>query len=65
MGWDNTTEMTATVVDSVNYLARLFYNANSKEPNREPVKRVPRPFEKKPEPKTVSLSEFNNIVKGS
>jgi hypothetical protein len=65
LGWDNTTEQTANVVDAVQYLARLFFNANSEKPDRDPLPRVPRPYEAqtKQEAPGVSLAEFANIIK--
>lgn len=65
LGWDNTTEMVATVVDAVNYLARLVYNANAKEPDTSDLPRIPRPYgdEIKPEPESISLNEFTKMLR--
>jgi len=65
MGWDNTTEMVATVVDSINVLTRLFHNANFETPI-DPIPLMPRPYEAPVEPvkpDTVSFAEFCDIVK--
>jgi hypothetical protein len=66
MGWDNTAEMTASVVDAINRLIRLFYNANFEDPIKDPIALMPRPYEAPVEPvqpDTVSFAEFCDIVK--
>jgi len=66
MGWDNTTEMTATVVDAINQLTRLFYNANFEGPIKDPIPLMPRPYEvpvESVEPKTISFAELCAFVK--
>ena len=62
MGWDNTTEQTAALVDAVNVLIRLTYNVNAESPNRDEVPRVPRPYEVAPERETISLAGFASIL---
>lgn len=67
LGWDNTTEMVAGVIDAINYLARMFYNANAKDADKSDLPRVQRPYEDalpKPEPKTISLFELGTMLKG-
>lgn len=44
MGWDNTAEMTATVVDAINILTRHYINAHSESPI-DPLPLMPRPYE--------------------
>lgn len=44
MGWDNTAEMTATVVDSINVLTRHYINVHSETPI-DPIPLMPRPYE--------------------
>ena len=64
MGWDNTTEMTATVVDAVNRLTRLFYNANFENPI-DPLPLMPRPYEAAREPvkpETITLAAFGDLL---
>ncbi len=66
MGWDNTAEMTACVVDAVNVLTRVLVNVNSERSDTSPVPRVPRPYEAAPvaaEPQTISLSQFGTLLK--
>jgi hypothetical protein len=66
LGWDSTTEMVASAVDSINFLARLFQNANY-QPDKSNLARTPRPYEDAvdaPEPQTISLSEFVGLMNG-
>jgi hypothetical protein len=60
--WDESVEATASVFDSVERLAYYLLRVNGNE-LPEPS-RYPRPGEAKPVPETVSLSEFNNLLKG-
>ena len=65
MGWDNTTEMVATVVDSITHLTRQFVNVNSETPNHEPLMLVPRPYAAPVEPvaaETITLAAFGNMM---
>ena len=66
MGWSNTAEMTACVVDAVNRLTRLTYNVNSAERGQihDPVPLMPRPYEVAVTVKveTVMLSDFNALL---
>ena len=65
MGWDNTAEMTAMVVDAVNILTRLFYNANYEDQIKDPFPLMPRPYEVAAavvEPVTASLGDFNTFL---
>ncbi len=65
MGWDNTTEMVATVVDAINIQTRHFINANSETPI-DPIPLMQRPYEAPVEPvkpETISFAEFCDIVK--
>lgn len=66
LGWDNSTEMQAATVDALNALLRLTYNANSEQPNRDPLPTVPRPYlgEQSNEPQTISADELNDILRG-
>ena len=66
MGWDNTTEMVATVVDSITHLTRQYINAHSETPNLEPPMWVPRPYSAPAEPvkpQTISFAELCEIAK--
>ena len=63
MGWDNTTELVAAVVDAVNVQTRVLINVNSENPDRTPVERVPRPYEVKPVAETITLTEFGDWLK--
>ena len=63
MGWDNTTEQVAAVVDSLELLTRLYINAHSDSGDTSPVARVPRPYESPTVPETFSLAQFANVVK--
>lgn len=58
MGWDNTTEMTALVVDALERIAFGLAGATGTPP------RVPRPYEAPVEPASVSLAELPNLFKG-
>lgn len=62
MGWDNTTEQTAAVVDALNVLIRLTYNVNAETPNRDEVPRVPRPYEEDVILETISLNQFASML---
>ena len=65
MGWDNTTEMTATVVDAINALTRLYVNAHSESPI-DPIPLMPRPYEAAREPvkpETITLAAFGDLLK--
>jgi hypothetical protein len=67
LGWDNTTEMVAAAVDSINYLARLVHNANYENLDKSKLARVQRPYEDAPtrvEPETISFAAFGSMVKG-
>jgi len=68
MGWDNTTEMVATVVDSITHLTRVLINVNSEQPNTDPIPLMPRPYEAAVDvepvrPNTISLAEFGDLLK--
>jgi hypothetical protein len=63
MGWDNTTEQTASVVDALNILTRHFVNANSEKTNSEPIQRVPRPYEAERVPDTITLADLGNLLR--
>jgi len=67
MGWDNTAEMTATVVDSINALSRLYINANSESPI-DPLPLMLRPYEaavdvEPVKAETITLAEFGAMLK--
>ena len=65
MGWDNTTEMVATVVDSITHLTRQFVNVNSETPNQDPLMLVPRPYEAAVETvqaELISLAAFGEMM---
>jgi hypothetical protein len=70
MGWDNTTEMVATVVDSITRLTRLTHNVNVSKDDRilDPIPLMPRPYETAVDappvkPDTISLAEFGDLLK--
>ena len=68
MGWSNTTEMAAGIVDELKVLQRLTYNAAAGESDqiRDPIVRVPRPFDAEQEPakpETISLAEFGDLLR--
>ena len=70
MGWDNTTEMVATVVDSITRLARLTHNMNVSQADQilDPIPLFPRPYETAVDvepvrPNTISLAEFGDLLK--
>ena len=65
MGWTNTAEMTASVVDAINALSRLYVNAHTESPI-DPIPLMPRPYEAAREPvkpNTISLAEFGDLLK--
>ena len=65
MGWTNTAEMTASVVDAVNALSRLYINAHSESPI-DPIPLMPRPYEVAREPvkpETITLATFGDLLK--
>ena len=65
MGWDNTAEMTASVVDAINALTRIYINAHSESPI-EPIPLMPRPYEAAREPakpETITLAAFGDLLK--
>jgi len=70
MGWDNTTEMVATVVDSITRLTRLTHNMNVVQADQilDPIPLMPRPYEvavdvEPVRPNTISLAEFGDLLK--
>lgn len=68
MGWDNTTEMTAGVVDELKVLQRLTHNmaVSASDQIRDPIVRVPRPFAAQSEPitpNTISLAALGDMLK--
>ena len=63
MGWDNTTEMVATVVDSLAHLTRQYINVHSERANTDPMFRVPRPYEVTRVIETITLSQFGTMLK--
>ena len=66
LGWDNTTELTAQVVDSLNYLARLYQNVNFENADKSELVNVKRPHDvvAETEPETISLADFNEMMRG-
>ena len=65
MGWTNTAEMTASVVDAVNALSRLYVNAHTESPI-DPIPLMPRPYEAAREPvkpETITLAAFGDLLK--
>ena len=57
--------MTASVVDSINALSRLYVNAHTESPI-DPLPLMPRPYEAAREPvkpKTISLAAFGDLLK--
>ena len=65
MGWTNTAEMTASVVDAVNALSRLYINAHSESPI-DPLPLMPRPYEAAREPvkaETITLAALGDLLK--
>jgi len=69
MGWSNTTEMTAMVVDAVNRLTRMTHNVNVAQADQilDPTPLMPRPYEtavvEPVRPNTISLAEFGDLLK--
>jgi len=70
MGWDNTTEMVATVVDSITRLTRMTHNVNVAQADQilDPIPLMPRPYETAVDvapvkPDTISLAEFGDLLK--
>jgi len=68
MGWSNTTEMAAGIVDELKVLQRMTHNAAVGESDqiRDPIVRVPRPFDAEQEPakpETISLAEFGDLLR--
>jgi len=62
MGWDNSVELLASVVDAIQALTRLYINAHSESPI-DPIPLVPRPFEVvAPTAQTISLSDFTSLM---
>ena len=64
MGWDNSTELLATVVDSLTYIARLIRNANFNNPDSSEIPRVVRPHEDEISPQRASLNDFAQLMRG-
>ena len=64
MGWDNNSELLAGILDAINALIRLTYNANSKDPDRSEVPRFQRPHEEERKPEAISLAEFAKLMNG-
>jgi len=66
MGWDNSTEMLAAILDATNYLTRLFRNANFKDPDGSEIPRTQRPYEdaQEIERESISIDEFAKLMKG-
>ena len=64
MGWDNNSELLAGILDAINLLIRLTYNANSKSPDTSEIERFNRPYEEAREPETTSLADFARIING-
>jgi hypothetical protein len=64
LGWNNTTEMAASIVDAINVLTRVTMNVNSTKPIQGEIPRVPRPYEDKApeESKGISLSDFAGLI---
>ena len=65
MGWDNSAELLASVVDAIQALTRLYINAHSEYPI-DPIEPIPRPYGAPVEPvkpKTVSFAELCDFVK--
>jgi len=65
MGWDNTTEMTATIVDAINVMTWLYASAHS-ESSVDPIPLMPRPYESVREPvkpATITLAAFGDLLK--
>ena len=66
LGWDNSVELLASVVDAVNVLTRVLINVNSERPDTNPVPQVPRPYEvtaTDATPETISLTAFGDLLK--
>ena len=67
MGWTNTAEMTASVVDAVNALSRLYVNAHTESPI-DPIPLMPRPYDaavdvEPVKPETITLAAFGDLLK--
>ena len=65
MGWDNSVELLASVVDAIQALTRLYINVHSESPI-DPIPLMPRPYGAPVEPvrpNTISLAEFGDLLK--
>jgi hypothetical protein len=69
MGWDNTTEMVATVVDSITRLTRMTHNMNVAQADQilDPIPLMLRPYETAVDVEpvkaaAVSLADFNALL---
>lgn len=64
LGWDNSVELLASVVDAINVQTRVLMNVNSSTSNTDPVPQVPRPYQvAESEPEAISLTDFNSLLK--
>ena len=66
MGWDNTTEMLAGILDQLKIGNRMFYNANAETPDRSEIDWTRRPYSDDfdVEPESVSLADFAQLMNG-
>ena len=65
--WTQGVEISASIFDAIQALTRIYVNANSEQPNTDPLPTYPRPgAAPTPEPEpvtTVTLSGFAGLVK--
>ena len=64
MGWDNNSEILAGILDALNALIRLTYNAHAQTPDKSEVPRFARPHEEEQVRESVSFAEFIQIMNG-
>ncbi len=61
-GWDNTTEMVAELIDTTHGIIRILQAVHTQNPPTGDLPRVPRPYEKPAEPKTVSIAGLADFL---
>jgi len=64
MGWDNNSELLAGILDAINVLIRMTFNAHSQSPDTSEVPRFQRPHEEPRKPEAISLAEFAQLMNG-
>ena len=59
--WDQNAELQAALIDSLRLHTFYYLSANGAKPDQP--QRFPRPGEVVPEPETISLAEFNDLLR--